>query len=159
MGFDTSKEALQAARASSVNQGLVNISFERLDVTRLEADERYTGAFDYVTAFDAIHDLSRPLDAVRGVRSTLAPGGLFSMVDIAAETDLADNLEHPMGPFLYTVSLLHCMPVGLNDGGEGLGMMWGKTAAVEMLSKAGFRNVEVCEIPDDPFNTHFLCRQ
>jgi hypothetical protein len=29
-----------------------------------------------------------------------------------------------MAPFLYTVSLLHCMPQGLRDHGLGLGMMW-----------------------------------
>ena len=79
------------------------------------------------------------------------------MVDIAAGTKLAENLDHPMGPFLYTVSLMHCMPVGLVDGGNGLGMMWGREKAVEMLGEAGFERVEVLAVPDDPFNLHFLC--
>jgi hypothetical protein len=57
---------------------------------------------------------------------------------------------------LYTVSLMHCMPVGLVDGGSGLGMMWGREKAVEMLKAAGFKNVQVQEIPEDPFNLHFL---
>ena len=81
------------------------------------------------------------------------------MVDIAAQSDLADNLDHPMGPFLYTVSLMHCMPVGRVDKGAGLGMMWGRQKAVEMLKKSGFQHVKVLQIADDPFNLHFLSRK
>ena len=64
-----------------------------------------------------------------------------------------------MGPFLYTVSLMHCMPVGLVNGGTGLGMMWGRQRAVEMLNEAGFHRVQVLDIPDDPFNLHYLCKK
>ena len=78
------------------------------------------------------------------------------MVDIAARSNLVDNLDHPMGPFLYTVSLMHCLPVGLVDGGSGLGMMWGREKAVEMLKEAGFENVQVHQIPEDLFNLHYF---
>jgi hypothetical protein len=81
------------------------------------------------------------------------------MVDIAASSSLLENKTHPMGPFLYTVSLMHCMPVGLVEGGRGLGMMWGHQKAVEMLEDAGFTQVEVLEIPTDSFNSHFFCRR
>ena len=84
-------------------------------------------------------------------------GALFSMVDIEAASNVAHNLDHPMGPFLYTVSLMHCMPVGLVDGGTGLGMMWGREKAIEMLQKAGFEQIQVLDIPEDPFNLHYLC--
>lgn len=89
-------------------------------------------------------------------RHTEGGGRLFSVVDIAASSRLIENKDHPMGPFLYTVSLMHCMPVGLVNGGAGLGMMWGREKAVEMLKQAGFQDVQVLEIPDDPFNLHFL---
>jgi hypothetical protein len=130
-----------------------------LDAATVAERPSYEGCFDYVTAFDAIHDQTRPAEALQGVHHMLGPGGLFSMVDIAANTNVVDNLNHLMGPFLYTVSLMHCMPVGLADGGMGLGMMWGREKAVEMLEAAGFAKVEVAEIPDDPFNLHFLCRK
>jgi hypothetical protein len=64
-----------------------------------------------------------------------------------------------MGAFLYTVSLMHCMPVGLVDGGAGLGMMWGCQLAERMLGQAGFGRVSVTEIPNDPFNLHYFCRK
>ena len=81
------------------------------------------------------------------------------MVDIAAETDVAENMIHPMAPFLYTVSLMHCLPVGLADNGRGLGMMWGRKKALEMLHQAGFDDVSVVNIPEDAFNFHFFCRK
>jgi len=158
-GIDVSREAIEKAQKDAERQNLSNAAFVLLDAAILTDREDYREHFDYVTAFDAIHDQTRPMDALKGVYRILAPGGLFSMVDIAARTDVADNMDHPMGPFLYAVSLLHCMPVGLSDDGMGLGMMWGREKAVEMLKAAGFRSVQVEEIPDDPFNLHFMCRK
>jgi hypothetical protein len=45
------------------------------------------------------------------------------------------------------------------DGGRGLGMMWGREKAVEMLKKAGFKRVQVLEMPEDSFNYHYFCRK
>jgi len=158
-GIDISGEALEAARADAARQGLQNIRFELRDAAELRRPNDLSESFDYITAFDAIHDQTRPLEALQAVVELLKVDGAFSMIDIAAETDIQGNRSHPMGPFLYTVSLMHCMPVGLVDGGAGLGMMWGGQRADEMLVQAGFRQVTVAEIPDDPFNLHFFCRK
>jgi SAM-dependent methyltransferase len=158
-GIDISTEALETARADAREKGLANVCFERRDAAGLRRPGDLSGRFDYITAFDAIHDQTRPLEALQGIHQILADDGAFSMIDIAADTDIGGNRDHPMGPFLYTVSLMHCMPVGLVDGGAGLGMMWGRQRAEEMLAQAGFGQVAVMEIPDDPFNLHFFCRK
>ncbi len=157
VGIDISSEAIDEARRQTRRHKIENLDFMVLDAAGLKNNSEMKGLFDYVTAFDAIHDQTQPLDALLGVNHILRPDGRFSMVDIAANSDLADNLDHPMGPFLYTVSLMHCLPVGLVEGGTGLGMMWGREKAVEMLNEARFQQVKVMEIPDDPFNLHFLC--
>jgi ubiquinone/menaquinone biosynthesis C-methylase UbiE len=159
VGIDISREAVERAKSKAEKKGLTNIEFVRIDAARIEKDPAWGAVFDYVTAFDAIHDQTDPLAALRGVRHMLAPNGLFSMIDIAADSDHIGNLDHPMGPFLYTVSLMHCLPVGLYNGGAGLGMMWGRQKAVSFLQKAGFRSVTVHEMKHDPFNHHFLCRR
>ena len=159
VGIDISEEALQSARMEAARKRLLNIEFVNLDAANLERKKSYKESFDYVTAFDAIHDQTLPLKVLRGVHSMMKKDALFSMIDIAASSDLAENLSHPLAPFLYTVSLMHCMPVGLVDGGTGLGMMWGREQALKMLAEAGFTRVEVLEIPGDPFNLHFLCRK
>jgi len=159
IGIDFSEECIEKARSDASRKRLENVSFRKLDAARLKDHGDLIDAFDYVTAFDSIHDQTRPLDALINVHAILKQGGLFSMVDIAAASALSENKDHPMGPFLYTVSLMHCMPVGMVDGGAGLGMMWGWQKAVEMLKQAGFETVHVLNIPDDPFNLHFLCRK
>jgi SAM-dependent methyltransferase len=158
LGLDISAAAVDAARRAAEAEGLENVTFEVRDAARLCEDEYLGGSCDYVTAFDAIHDQTRPLEALRGAHHLLSPGGAFSMIDIAAESEPAQNLDHPMGPFLYTVSLMHCMPVGLADGGAGLGMMWGRRQALELLAAAGFTKVTVVPMAHDPFNRHFFCR-
>jgi ubiquinone/menaquinone biosynthesis C-methylase UbiE len=158
-GIDISTEALDAARADACGKGLTNVCFEQRDAAELRRPNNLSAHFDYITAFDAIHDQTRPLDALRGIREILKDDGAFSMIDIAADSEMDGNRDHPMGAFLYTVSLMHCMPVGLMDGGAGLGMMWGRQLAERMLGQAGFGRVSVMEIPNDPFNQHFFCRK
>jgi SAM-dependent methyltransferase len=158
-GIDLSEQVIGNARKEAERLAITNVRFATLDAAMLKDHEEFKGFFDYVMAFDAIHDQTHPLEALKGVFSMLAEDGLFSMIDIAARTRLADNASHPMGPFLYTVSLMHCMPVGLVDGGAGLGMMWGREMAIDLLRQAGFHDVEVMEMPFDAFNLHFFCRK
>ncbi|MDJ0780952.1 MAG: class I SAM-dependent methyltransferase [Desulfosarcinaceae bacterium] len=158
VGLDRDPDAVSAGRRSAAEEGLQNLEFGCIDVASAKCARAYRSSFDYITAFDAIHDQTRPLDALRNAVTMLQPAGAFSMIDIAASSFLAENRAHPMGPFLYTVSLMHCLPVGLEGGGAGLGMMWGRQKAAELLSTAGFTKVHVEEIPHDPFNLHYYCR-
>jgi len=74
----------------------------------------------------------------------LKPGeGIFLMQDILSSSLLKIILDHPLGIFLYTISCLHCMSVSLAQDRIGLGAMWGKEKAVEMLKEAGFTKVDV----------------
>ncbi|MCF8026068.1 MAG: class I SAM-dependent methyltransferase [Desulfobacteraceae bacterium] len=157
-GIDNHEPALETARKNAEKKGLSNLVYKNRDAAKISGDPEFDKCFDYICAFDAIHDQSHPLEALKGIRYMLAPGGLFSMVDIKAQTNPADNMDHPMGPFLYTVSLMHCMPVGLNHNGTGLGMMWGREQAEAMLARAGFEDVRVMEMAHDGFNLHYLCK-
>ena len=98
--------------------------------------------FDLVLAFDAVHDQARPDNLLAGIRRALKPGGLFLMQDIGAATNVAENRDHPIGPFLYTISCMHCMTVSLAQGGMGVGAAWGEELAKKFLAKAGFRSVD-----------------
>jgi ubiquinone/menaquinone biosynthesis C-methylase UbiE len=159
VGLDISEEAIAAARRCADAESVGNLQYGVRDCADLIDDPAWADSFDYVTAFDAIHDQTRPEQALAGARHILKDGGLFSMVDIKADSHLRENLAHPMGPFLYAVSLMHCMPVGLNDQGAGLGMMWGRQRAERMLHEAGFSKVAVVEMDFDPFNLHYQCRK
>ena len=90
-----------------------------------------------------MHDQARPDLLLAGIASALRPGGVYLCVEGAASSELAGNLGHPRGPWLYTISCMHCMTVSLAEGGMGLGTMWGEQTARKMLGEAGFTSVEV----------------
>jgi 2-polyprenyl-3-methyl-5-hydroxy-6-metoxy-1,4-benzoquinol methylase len=149
-GYDLSESALAAAREDSARLGLRNVSFETRDVTEPWGQEQY----DLITAFDAIHDQAHPDRVLTNIYEALRPGATFLMQDIAGSSEVQNNMEHPVAPFLYTVSCMHCMTVSLAQGGAGLGTMWGKEKALEMLAEAGFGDVAVHELPHD-FQNYF----
>jgi 2-polyprenyl-3-methyl-5-hydroxy-6-metoxy-1,4-benzoquinol methylase len=153
-GYDFSREGIAAARAEVNERGLKNARFEVRDVAALNDPQ----VFDLITAFDAIHDQAKPADVLRNIAKLLKPDGTFLMQDIKASSNVAENIGHPLGTFLYTVSCLHCMSVSLAAGGPGLGAAWGRQLALKMLADAGFRNVEVRELPHDMINYYYICR-
>ncbi len=81
------------------------------------------------------------------------------MQDICASSNLEKNLNHPIGPLLYTISTMHCMTVSLAQGGEGLGTMWGEELATEMLRKAGFDEVAVHQLEHDFQNSFYVMQK
>ena len=65
-------------------------------------------------------------------------------------------MDHPIGPFLYAISTMHCMTVSLAQDGEGLGAVWGEELAVEMLKDAGFAEVNVTTLDHDIINNYYI---
>lgn len=155
VGFDFSEEGVAAGRAEAASKGLANASFEVRDAAALAE----VGGYDLVTAFDAIHDQRDPAAVLFAIHSALRPGGTFLCVDVRAQSDVAGNLDHPLGPFLYTVSTMHCMTVSLALGGAGLGTAWGQQKALEMLADAGFDDVAVEEVDGDILNNYYVARR
>lgn len=155
VGFDFSEDAIAAARREATSLGIANARFEVRDVADLVEVE----AFDVVTAFDAIHDQAHPARVLAGVSRALRPGGTFLMVDVRASSNVEDNLDHPLGTFLYTVSTMHCMTVSLALDGDGLGTMWGERVARRMLAEAGFAEVDVLHVDEDVLNAYYVARK
>jgi SAM-dependent methyltransferase len=152
LGLDFSEEALVAARAEAAAWGLTNATFETRDVATLGADAE----FDLVTAFDAVHDQAHPATVLANIHRSLVPGGTFLMVDIKADSSLEENLDLPWASFLYAISVVHCMSVSLGQDGEGLGTVWGVQTAERMVREAGFADVVLHDLEEDPFNAYFV---
>lgn len=157
-GYDLSSEALAEARQQAEIAGLTNIQFEARDLSDFEHTAE-AEEFDFVTAFDAVHDQAVPQGVLNGIYKTLKTCGTFLMLDIRASSILENNLEHPIAPFLYTISTMHCMTVSLAQGGAGLGTMWGEELAQEMLHKAGFGAIDVHRLDHDFQNNFYLMRK
>jgi 2-polyprenyl-3-methyl-5-hydroxy-6-metoxy-1,4-benzoquinol methylase len=151
-GLDMSDEAVNVALHDAKAAGLDNVTFEVVEGSTVAQ----TGPFDLITAFDAIHDQAKPAQVLAGIGAALRPDGIFLMQDIAGSSHVHNNADHPIGPFLYTLSMMHCMTVSLAQDGPGLGAMWGEELALEMLAEAGFDTVTVRQLPHDIQNNYFI---
>ena len=157
LGYDLSQEAVAWAREHAEREGLENVRYEARDVSDFD-ETAEPDAFDFVTTFDAVHDQKDPAAVLRGIARTLRPDGVYLMQDIRASSHVHENLDHPLGTILYTVSCMHCMTVSLAQGGEGLGTMWGRERATSMLEDAGFGEIEIHELEHDIQNDFYVVR-
>ena len=156
-GYDLSNEAIEFARRDAYRLGHRNVEFVVRDLS--DFDETAAPAvFDLITSFDAIHDQANPMAVLRGIHRSLAEGGVYLAQDIKASSKHSGNLDHPLGPLLYTISCMHCMTVSLAQGGKGLGAMWGREKALEYFHKASFSDVRVNELSHDLQNYYYVCR-
>ncbi len=154
-GYDFSKEAIDWASVEAKRRGLTNVHFEVCDAAQLDHEQR----FDVVFTFDAIHDQVDPHAMLAGIYRALTDDGLLLSQDIRSSSYVEKNLDHPVGPFLYTISTMHCMTVSLAHSGCGLGTCWGEELALKMFEEAGFTNVTVHTLEHDIMNNYYVCRK
>ncbi|MDG2114824.1 MAG: class I SAM-dependent methyltransferase [Actinomycetota bacterium] len=154
-GYDFSADAVEAARGRVAEAGIDNVRFEVADAAELDVEEEY----DLVATFDAIHDQSRPAEVLAAIHQMLRPGGTYLCVEPKASSELAEMVDEPMAPFLYTMSTMHCMQVSLAYGGNGLGAAWGHQTATEYLERAGFVDIEMTGVREDRANNFFISQR
>ena len=155
LGMDQSPEAIAYARAEASRAGRGNIELRAVDLSDFDRTAE-PESFDFITTFDAIHDQTRPLNVLKGIHRALKPDGVYLMQDISGTSHVHQDIEHPIGTFLYTISCMHCMTVSLAQGGEGLGAMWGEEKTRQYLERAGFRSVTTHRLAHDIQNNWYV---
>ncbi len=158
IGMDLSHEATEFARGVASEKALQNIEFVTVDLSDFDESAK-PDSFDFITTFDAVHDQAKPLRVLKGIYRALKVDGVYLMQDIKGSSHVYNNIGHPIGTFLYTVSCLHCMTVSLAQGGEGLGAMWGEEKTREYLRRAGFRSIETHQLAHDIQNNWYVVRK
>ncbi len=107
-GFDLDEESIAEAKANAEAEGLTDqVSFQVRDA----ADPELSGRYDVAIAIECIHDMSRPVEALRAMRSMASEDGAVLVVDERVGEDFtapSDEIERLM----YGFSVLHCLPVG-----------------------------------------------
>lgn len=153
VGYDLAEDAIELAQAEADEMGLSNVSFAVMDVVDFPTEP----AYDLVMAFDTIHDLAEPGAVLSRIRQSLAPDGVFLMIEFKFNSNVDGNVGNPFAPMYYGISLLHCTPVSIAAGGPGLGAVWGEQTARQLLTEAGFRDIAVVDSPR-PQNYMFRCQ-
>lgn len=154
VGYDFSVEAIDWANTEAKRRGLANLQFEVRDAAKLDVRQR----FDVIFVFDAIHDQIDPHAMLAGIHRALKTDGLLLAQDIRSSSSVERNLDHPVAPFLYTISTMHCMTVSLAHDGCGLGTCWGEELALKMFEEAGFKSVAIHTLEHDIMNNYYICR-
>ncbi len=142
-GFDLDAAAITSAVDTAAAEGLADrLSFTVADA----ADPGLSGRFDLVTILEGLHDMARPVQALRAVRAMLADGGSVLIIDervADAFTAPADHLEC----YHYAWSVVGCLPGAMGDpqtAATGAVMRVGTLR--RYAAQAGFRSVEVLPI-------------
>lgn len=154
-GLDLCEDAIAMAQSEACRRKVSNVTFNAADLSSYDAVSR----FDLITSFDAVHDVKDPRGLLRTIERALRAGGAHIMQDIGGSAHLENNLDFPFAPLLYAISCVHCTPVSLAQGGEGLGAMWGWETAQSMLQEAGFSETTRKILPHDPMNVWFVSRK
>jgi SAM-dependent methyltransferase len=147
-GFDFHDHSIVQARNAARRRGVGDrVTFEVADAASFPGHD-----YDLVLFVDCLHDMGDPLAAARRARSTLAPDGVVVTLDPVSADTFALNMENPMAGMMYAVSTFLCTPTAASQHGPcALGALGGPTALLNVLSDAGFTNVERVA-PDAPFN-------
>jgi SAM-dependent methyltransferase len=145
-GIDLDTASVEKARRNLVGSGVEDrVSFYERDA----ADPAMAGHYDLVTVFEALHDMSRPVDVLRALRGMLADGGSVVVGDERAEDAFsapASELER----LYYGFSVLHCLPVGMvGDDPAGTGTVMRVETVQRYAEEAGFGGFEVLPIEND----------
>jgi len=157
-GIDLSPEAVAAGETAADKLGNDNVKFvikDLSDFDRTAPEEKY----DLITTFDAIHDQGKPLNVLKGIYRALKKDGVYLMQDISETGHLEQDVKHPIGTFLYTISCMHCMTVSLAQDGEGLGAMWGEEKTKEYLKEAGFTSIQTNKLAHDIQNNWYVVKK
>jgi 2-polyprenyl-3-methyl-5-hydroxy-6-metoxy-1,4-benzoquinol methylase len=152
-GFDLDEGSVQMANENAAEAGLTDrVRFEARDA----GDPVLRGSYQLVTVFEALHDMSRPVDVLRAMRGLAAEDGAVLVMDEkVADTFTApgDEIERLM----YSYSVLSCLAVGLSEQpSAATGTVMRTDTLRRYAEEAGFSRVEVLPIEHDLFRFYRL---
>jgi 2-polyprenyl-3-methyl-5-hydroxy-6-metoxy-1,4-benzoquinol methylase len=120
------------------------------------ADPELSGRFDLVTIFEALHDMSYPVDVLRTARGLLSAGGRV----LVADEKKAERFALDAGDverLYYGFSVLHCLPVGMvGENAAGTGTVMREDTLRGYAEQAGFADCEVAPIENDFWRFYLL---
>lgn len=152
-GIDIDVGSIERATAHAEREGLADrVRF----ITADAADAEGAGHYDLVTIFEAVHDMSRPVDVLAAARRLLAPGGAVLIADerVAHEfTAPGDETER----LFYAYSVVACLANGLFDQPSvGTGTVLRPAALEAIAREAGYTGFSILPTEHEAFRFYRL---
>lgn len=152
IGFDYHAESVAAANERARSAGVAGRC--RFEVA--SAKDFPGRNYDFVTVFDALHDMGDPAGAARHVLSALADEGSWMIVEPYAGDRIEENLN-PVGRAYYAGSTMICTPCSLaQEVGLALGAQAGEARMRAVVTGAGFTRFR--RAVQTPFNLVYDAR-
>jgi ubiquinone/menaquinone biosynthesis C-methylase UbiE len=144
-GFDLDPAAIARGQERAAEAGMEDrVRFHALDASELAGSERY----DLVTVFEALHDMARPVEALRGMRALLTEGGSVMVADEL----VAERFTVPAGDqevYIYGWSVMGCLASSMGDPSFAqTGAVMRPDTVRRYAREAGFDRVEVLPVDD-----------
>ena len=153
VGVDLDHASVEAATRHAREYGVADrVSFTVANAADQDALRAATGGrpVTLATAFQALHDMGRPADALAAVRGLLHEHGAVLVGDEAG----ADAYEAPASEdqrLKYAMSVLHCLPATTAEHpGDPNGTVLRTDTVRTWASAAGFEAVQVLDV-EHPF--------
>jgi SAM-dependent methyltransferase len=145
-GLDLDEASIVRARELLPGSGVEDrVTFHHANA----ADPGFAHRYDLVTVFEALHDMSYPVDVLRTLRGLLVEGGSV----IVGDERTAERFSLDAGPverLYYGFSVLHCLPVGMvGEDPAGTGTVMRESTVRSYAEQAGFAGFEVLSIEND----------
>jgi 2-polyprenyl-3-methyl-5-hydroxy-6-metoxy-1,4-benzoquinol methylase len=152
-GIDSDRASIERAEENLAGSGVEDrVTFHERDAAAAELAGRY----DLVTIFEALHDMSYPVEVLRAAKDLLADGGIVFIGDERTEdayTAPASETER----LFYGFSVFHCLPVGMaGEGAAGTGTVMRSDTVRRYADGAGFAACEVLPIENDFWRFYLL---
>jgi SAM-dependent methyltransferase len=152
-GFDVDAASVAMAEENAAACGVADRV--RFDV-RDAADAELAGRYDLAMVFEALHDMPRPVDALRTLRRLAGSTGAVLVVDERCEerfTAPGSDLER----FNYGWSVLSCLASGMaGPEAAGTGAVMRPNALRRYADEAGFTAVEILPVPHEGWTFYRL---
>jgi 2-polyprenyl-3-methyl-5-hydroxy-6-metoxy-1,4-benzoquinol methylase len=144
-GFDLDEAAIAEAAKHAADEGVDGrVRFQARDVAELSGSEPY----DLITVFEALHDMARPIDVLKGIRAMVGEEANV----VVADERVGERFTIPAEEqevYAYGWSVVDCLSSSMGDPS------FAQTGAVmrpETLRRyaleAGFRRTEILPVED-----------
>ncbi len=157
-GLDNDEASIAAARKNAMQAGVGDrVKFEVADVAGELPGQIVTGSYDLVLAFEMIHDLARPVEALATMRRLGKPDAVHLVMDESVAEVFQAATENPVERLMYAASVLHCLPVGRSESpSAATGTVMRPATLSSYATEAGFSRVDTPAIEHDMFRFYHL---
>jgi 2-polyprenyl-3-methyl-5-hydroxy-6-metoxy-1,4-benzoquinol methylase len=151
VGIDADPPSIDEARERAREAG-VRVQYVAADAAEVGAH----GPFDAIVVLEALHDMARPVEALRAAHKSLAEGGCVVVVDERVQAEFTapgDLLERMM----YGWSITHCLPTQrAEEPSAAIGTVLRSSHVAALAEEAGFTRVDEPDVDAGFFRVYRL---